>query len=161
MVAAQVRWDPAPASPRHHFPGPARAVLGSCADLLPEHRALASRVSALFVSWELPASILIALTLHRPLQIRNYSSEFFIHFFQMNVGFFFFFSPFLPSLSSLPLFFLSFFSPQCWLTFTRTQCDLVTLGILCTLICQFGKLICGRMSRSQRSGSWSADLLTG
>lgn len=68
---------------------------------------------------------------------------------------FFTFYPFPPSIFLPPA------PAQHWLTFTRTQCDLVTLGILCTLICQFGKLICGRMSRSQRSGSWSADLLTG
>lgn len=75
------------------------------------------------------ASILIAQHCH--LQFRNYSSILFLSIYFKQRWFFlafFFFFFFLPSLPSLPLFL--FFPHQCWMTFTRTQCDLVTLGIL-------------------------------
>lgn len=157
-MTAQVRWDPARAEvplfwvSQGHFDYPQWPSAGA-------HGSGQLCFLPSCVPGELSTSILIALTQHHLLQFRNYSSEGFVHFFQTNVFLYFFF-PFLSSIPFLPLFFL--FPPtQHWLTFTRTQCDLVTLGILCTLICQFGKLICGRMSGSQRSGSWSTDLLTG
>jgi len=148
---------PSPGFREAPLSGPAEAILGSCVDLLLGHRASAAMFQPFLCA---RGAVSLLNCFHTMSSPTNQKIQFSVFCpILSNKGVFFCFLPFY-LLSYLPLFLLPP-RPQFWLTFTRTQCDLVTLGILCTLICQFGKLICGRMSRSQRSGSWSADLLTG